>query len=370
MTELKIELVGKDRKWSFSKREVRIGRDTRSDVVFTAEEYPMVSRNHILLSFEGERCWVEDQKTRGGTLLNGTRIERALVSPGDIVRLSSDGPELRLFFSALVIPGKAAGSQQAIGESPTRILPAVQPTEKARDDAPTRIVSAGEAASMVHDDAQVGEHKARDTRERISAGTSDAQLPRPKVPAARPVATPDSPVTPSMGSPAGGRSESVPGADSAVRMQERKMAHSEGDPVAPEGLTRTDFVIMEKKLGALRNLVVGLLVMVVILGGMLINQNRMIERNRQELSDLKKDAFEQLMPRLSQKAKDLDARFQKTQSALDLMDGKIREAEDRFVRRLNVELPGILDRELPKIVNKYVDMKMREVKGSTPLPLP
>ena len=98
MNELKVELIGQDRKWSFPKTEIKVGRDVKCDLILAADEYPMVSRNHLLLRREGDRFWVEDLNTPGGTYLNGKRIGRALLSPGDRLRLAADGPELQVIF--------------------------------------------------------------------------------------------------------------------------------------------------------------------------------------------------------------------------------------------------------------------------------
>ena len=53
MSEITIELVGRGTRWTFAKREIRVGRDNNCDVILAADEYPMVSRNHLLLRLEG-----------------------------------------------------------------------------------------------------------------------------------------------------------------------------------------------------------------------------------------------------------------------------------------------------------------------------
>jgi Rad3-related DNA helicase len=119
---------------------------------------------------------------------------------------------------------------------------------------------------------------------------------------------------------------------------------------------------MEQKLAAMRNLLIFMIALLVIIGGMLIYQNRLIDRNREELNDIRRDAIELVVPTLNQRLKTFDARLERSQAAFDGIDGKIKDAEDRFMKRINQELPAMLDRELPKILNKYIDEKLREIK--------
>ncbi len=95
MYELVIELVGKGTRWEFSGHEIRIGRDPNCDLVLPSDEYPMVSRSHLLIRQAAERYWVEDLNTPGGTFVNGGKIQVSPLLDGDVLRLGADGPELR-----------------------------------------------------------------------------------------------------------------------------------------------------------------------------------------------------------------------------------------------------------------------------------
>ena len=327
MNEITIELVGKGTRWNYAKREIKIGRDPKCDLVLSAEDYPMVSRNHLLIRFEGERFWVEDLSTLGGTFLNGKQIQRALLSPGDQLMLAADGPELRLFFSALSIPAKP---QVAIPRTPD-------------EDAPTRLALPDEPARK--------------------AVTEVASAQRP----AYPLPTTQSPgrMAPGGASSEDGLSGEIPLHAGALPTQDGTGRSLGDSDLSHTGtLLKPDAAIMEQKLAAMRNLLIFMIALFVIIGGMLIYQSRLIDRNRQELSDMKRDAIELLMPTLNQRLKSFDARLEKSQAAFDGIDGKIKDAEDRFMKRINQELPAMLDRELPKILNKYIDEKLREIKRS------
>lgn len=61
-----------------------LGRDPASDVVIT---HPTVSRRHARLEWDGTRLTVEDLGSSGGTFVNGARVQRARLAPGDVLRL-------------------------------------------------------------------------------------------------------------------------------------------------------------------------------------------------------------------------------------------------------------------------------------------
>lgn len=97
--ELFFELVGKKaQQWTLNKSEVKIGRDAACDVRFSGEEFPMVSRFHVSVRSDGAGYVVEDMNSPNGTLLNGSRVQRSKIFPGDTLRLGADGPELRVRF--------------------------------------------------------------------------------------------------------------------------------------------------------------------------------------------------------------------------------------------------------------------------------
>jgi len=67
--------------------EVMVGRDRTCSIVLS---HPAVSRKHAKITFSGRECLLEDLKSANGTYVNNTRIERANLKPGDVVRFGAD----------------------------------------------------------------------------------------------------------------------------------------------------------------------------------------------------------------------------------------------------------------------------------------
>jgi|SRR6266849_2172537 len=106
---------------------------------------------------------------------------------------------------------------------------------------------------------------------------------------------------------------------------------------------------MEGTLKILRNLVAVLVVLVVILCGLMINQLQEIRRNRDTILAMRRqanDAVSQFTPQLDERIKHLDDQIQG-------LDAKMQGSEDRFMQRLDAELPKMLDR--------YIENKRRQL---------
>ena len=67
--------------------DVMVGRDRSCAIVLT---HPAVSRRHAKITLSGTTCVLEDLKSANGTYVNNTRIERAKLKPGDVVRFGAD----------------------------------------------------------------------------------------------------------------------------------------------------------------------------------------------------------------------------------------------------------------------------------------
>jgi sigma-B regulation protein RsbU (phosphoserine phosphatase) len=63
---------------------LRLGRDPGCDVVVAEAT---VSRRHARIFWDGEELAVEDLNSSGGTFLNGLKVQRAVIKPGDVLRL-------------------------------------------------------------------------------------------------------------------------------------------------------------------------------------------------------------------------------------------------------------------------------------------
>ena len=66
---------------------VMVGRDRTCAVVLS---HPAVSRRHARITLSGASCLLEDLKSANGTYVNNTRVERATLKPGDVVRFGAD----------------------------------------------------------------------------------------------------------------------------------------------------------------------------------------------------------------------------------------------------------------------------------------
>ncbi len=268
MYELILELVDKRRRWEFAKREIRIGRDPNCDLVLPTEEYPMVSRSHLLIRLAAERYWVEDLNTPGGTFVNGVQIQVNPLVDGDKLRLGVDGPELQVQIVAsyrLESSDVAERRQSSSEEAPTglrRITPV-----RSSQEAPT----GGRVA--------------------VGSGTAEAPLGR-----AETAEGPGSPVQAGSGSPKAPEDEPPgPGRDAAPRLEEGAPAGVSasttpapatigeppsrtppadirtGAPAATEsGPLPRELAILKRRVNALRNMMVVAIVLIVILGAVLI----------------------------------------------------------------------------------------------------
>jgi serine/threonine protein kinase len=67
--------------------DVMVGRDRTCSIVLS---HPAVSRKHAKITFSGREWVLEDLKSANGTYVNNTRVERANLKPGDVVRFGAD----------------------------------------------------------------------------------------------------------------------------------------------------------------------------------------------------------------------------------------------------------------------------------------
>jgi serine/threonine protein kinase len=74
-------------KHSIQGESVVVGRDRTCSIILT---HPAVSRRHARITLSGSACAVEDLKSANGTYVNNTRIERAKLKAGDVVRFGAD----------------------------------------------------------------------------------------------------------------------------------------------------------------------------------------------------------------------------------------------------------------------------------------
>jgi serine/threonine protein kinase len=74
-------------KHALSGDNVMVGRDRTCSIVLA---HPAVSRRHARITVAGQAPVLEDLKSANGTYVNNSRVERAVLKPGDIVRFGAD----------------------------------------------------------------------------------------------------------------------------------------------------------------------------------------------------------------------------------------------------------------------------------------
>jgi len=73
--------------------ELSLGRLTENDVCLPGDVFPSVSQRHARIERREDGLWIEDLGSKNGTFVNGQKIERERISPGDILQLGSIGPK-------------------------------------------------------------------------------------------------------------------------------------------------------------------------------------------------------------------------------------------------------------------------------------
>ena len=303
---VEIELVGQTNNWSYRKAMILIGRDTKCDV--SLSEYPVVSREHAMLELGEDDGLALSDRSANGTFLNGKRLSAGIVRSGDTLRLGADGPELRIRltqeFAATVLSEKpqadATVLQYAEGTAgKPRNASAIAPAEAAE----TRVQVAGrETAGCIADPPPAPDAKPV----RVALG----EAPKPEIPRGASTPSPARPATPEVG----------------------------------------DQQAMDKRLDSIRNLLAANLAVMVILLLAVLYQGQQINRNREALTGMHQEAqnaVKTFTPALDQRLKVMEQR-------MDGFDGKMKQAEDRFVERMNKELPSVMD--------KYINRKFEELR--------
>jgi len=74
-------------KHSLQGDSIMVGRDRTCSVVLA---HPAVSRRHARITMSGGAFTLEDLKSANGTYVNNTRIDKAVLKPGDVVRFGAD----------------------------------------------------------------------------------------------------------------------------------------------------------------------------------------------------------------------------------------------------------------------------------------
>lgn len=317
--KIEIESIGDGKRWTFEQREVVLGRDPQCDVRLSDEGHPMVSRRHavVVTTPEGE-LWLEDQNSFNGTLLNSQRITRERLDPGDIFRLGGDGPGFRVN-----LPGVSA----VYGAETKPLGMNVSPAH----------TQAGHGMRAMPASPGFGTTAQRPA----PAGfATTAQRPAPPVAAPTPLPTPAPRAT--------GAGIAAPTGYSAP-------------PTEPDSsydeLTLEEQAMLERKIAVMRNLVVIVILLCLGLVGVVVYQGQEIRKTHDTLRAMQRQADSavgQFMPSLNSRLNRFDSRLDEFEVKMNSLDNQMRRAEDRFVQRMDVEMPKIMDR--------YLQMKANELQ--------
>jgi hypothetical protein len=124
-------------------------------------------------------------------------------------------------------------------------------------------------------------------------------------------------------------------------------------PARPATLEVGDQQAMDKRLDSIRNLLAANLAVIVILLLAVLYQGQQINRNREALTGMHQEAQNAVKTFTPA----LDLRLKVMEQRMDGFDGKMKQAEDRFVERMNKELPSVMD--------KYINRKFEELRRQT-----
>ncbi|MCO5172175.1 MAG: FHA domain-containing protein [Planctomycetes bacterium] len=133
-------------------RPTLIGRDADCDVVLDGARDAQASARHAMAFPAFGRALVSDLGSANGTWLEGRRVADALVGPGDVVRLGSDGPALRVVAEGggTPAPQRRPSSKVPAARASERLAAAAGPASSVRFEAFRLDVSSGGARGRVH----------------------------------------------------------------------------------------------------------------------------------------------------------------------------------------------------------------------------
>jgi pSer/pThr/pTyr-binding forkhead associated (FHA) protein len=86
--------LGEEHAFVLDASAISVGRHEGNDIVLAG---PTVSGRHATVTVDGGRVAIEDDGSLNGTFVNGDRVERSPLRPGDRVQI---GPHLLVFVPA------------------------------------------------------------------------------------------------------------------------------------------------------------------------------------------------------------------------------------------------------------------------------
>ncbi len=116
---------------------IRVGRGSGCDWVVQGDQAESVSQFHAQISLRDGSWLLQDTGSTNGTLVNGQRIQRRVLQPGDVIRLGAGGPELLVEIDFDAIPRGApavmsTAPRPALPDDPSSDLPPGDPVPAGR----------------------------------------------------------------------------------------------------------------------------------------------------------------------------------------------------------------------------------------------
>jgi hypothetical protein len=121
-------------------------------------------------------------------------------------------------------------------------------------------------------------------------------------------------------------------------------------------------IMTQRKLDVLRNLVVVTLLLCVGLTVMVVLQQQEIRKNRESLGQMQaqaQNAVGQFMPQLDQRLNHFDGRLDTFNHRMDDMNLTMQQEQDLFVKRLNEEMPRIMDRYIASRASRMGNVQVQ-----------
>jgi hypothetical protein len=354
--DIEIDVVGKSNKWILNQPLIRIGSGASCELSLPARQYPSVLPEHLALEVAQQSVRLAGSSAHGDIYLNDQPATfGAAIQTGDILRLGAGGPELRIRFQ------ERSPHTPPKGYEPTRLM---RSTEAPAYE-PTRVVS---VSGMVSDS---------ETRNPPAGIPGKRAVP----PAAGTVEAPYSTYSAPGASSRGGAAAPID------RGQEswKPMPRQDAVPAAPKSSAAAaagtaSSAELEGKLKLMQYIQIANLVVVVLMLVWIVQLNRQLSENRDELNAMRvqaQSAVSQFTPALDAKLggfekqmDGLDTKLKATEERMELsmgakmkqaqdemftsMDAKMKATEDHMVTRMNTEIPSMLD--------KYVNQKLSEFK--------
>jgi len=100
----------------FESAAVTIGTDAGSDLRYDPSWDKAVSGSHARVVLEHGGCWLIDASSRGGTFIDGEKVQRRKITTGTVIELGKGGPRVKIEFSGA--PAPAHGQAPAPGSHP------------------------------------------------------------------------------------------------------------------------------------------------------------------------------------------------------------------------------------------------------------